>query len=263
MDSEVRQLFLSTGIHVPCLIQGDASARPLLLLHAWGESRRSFDRLAPLLEGFRILAPDLRGHGDADKPANGYSLEDQARDVAAILDALALESAAVLGSSSGGYVAQQLAVMQPERVDALILVGSPLTLQGRPAFADEVDALADPLDEDWVRQSLLWFPLGQAVPGWYLDDRVADGLKMPAHVWKSVLAGLCLAAPPTETGTIHAPTLILWGEQDGFLPRSQQELLAARIPGSVLKTYAGTGHVVLWECPELVAADTRAFLAKL
>jgi pimeloyl-ACP methyl ester carboxylesterase len=262
MDSDVRRLNLATGITVPCLVQGDASAQPLLLLHAWGESRGSFDRLAPLLEGFRIFAPDLRGQGDADKPATGYSLEDQARDVAAILDALGLESATILGSSSGGYVAQQLAVMQPERVDALVLVGSPLTLQGRPAFYDEVEALTDPLEEDWVRQSLLWFPLGQAVPRWYLDDRVADGLKMPAHVWKSVLAGLCLAAPPTESGTIHGPALILWGEQDGLLPRSQQETLAARIPGSVLKTYAGTGHVVLWECPELVAADTRAFLTQ-
>ncbi|TNB70438.1 alpha/beta hydrolase [Arthrobacter sp. BB-1] len=262
MDSDVRRLFLSTGIHVPCLVQGAAPAQPLLLLHAWGESRRSFDRLAPLLEGFRIFVPDLRGHGEADKPATGYSLEDQARDVAAILDALGLRSAAVLGSSSGGYVAQQLAVMQPERVDALVLAGSPLTLQGRPAFADEVEAVTDPLDEDWVRQSLLWFPLGRAVPQWYLDDRVADGLKLPAHVWKSMLAGLCQAAPPTETGTIRAPALILWGEQDGLLPRSQQETLAARIPGSVLKTYAGTGHVVLWECPELVAADTRAFLAQ-
>ncbi|UEL27713.1 alpha/beta fold hydrolase [Pseudarthrobacter sp. L1SW] len=262
MGSDVRRLFLSTGVHVPCLVQGAASAQPLLLLHAWGESRRSFDRLAPLLEGFRIFVPDLRGHGEADKPATGYSLEDQARDVAAILDALGLKSAAVLGSSSGGYVAQQLAVMQPERVDALVLAGSPLTLQGRPAFADEVEAVTDPLDEDWVRQSLLWFPLGRAVPQWYLDDRVADGLKLPAHVWKSMLAGLCQAAPPTETGTIRAPALILWGEQDGLLPRSQQETLAARIPGSVLKTYAGTGHVVLWECPELVAADTRAFLAQ-
>ena len=229
-----------------------------------------FHRLVSSASGNSVLASLIEGLSGPTNRARVWRGRTQAgaqertvREHQAILDALALESAAVLGSSSGGYVAQQLAVMQPERVDALILVGSPLTLQGRPAFADEVDALADPLDEDWVRQSLLWFPLGQAVPGWYLDDRVADGLKMPAHVWKSVLAGLCLAAPPTETGTIHAPTLILWGEEDGLLPRSQQELLAARIPGSVLKTYAGTGHVVLWECPERVAADTRAFLAKL
>ena len=95
MDSEVRILQLGTGIRVPCLLAGDASAKPLLLLHAWGESRRSFDRLIPLLAGFRIVAPDLRGHGEADKPRDGYALEDQAEDVAAIFDALQLVGTAV------------------------------------------------------------------------------------------------------------------------------------------------------------------------
>jgi pimeloyl-ACP methyl ester carboxylesterase len=260
MHSGVRILQLSTGITVPCLLQGDPGAKPLLLLHAWGESRRSFGRLVPLLPEFRVAAPDLRGQGDADKPGNGYSLKDQAADAAAILDALQLESAAVLGSSSGGYVAQQLAVGDPDRVDALVLVGAPLTLHGRPAFADEVEALAGPIDEDWVRQSLLWFPLGSPVPGWYLEDRVRDGVKMPAHVWKGALQGLYQATPPTEAGAISAPTLILRGGQDGLLPPADHETLAARIPRSILKSYPGVGHLVLWEVPERVAADTRAFL---
>ncbi|MGX1159968.1 pimeloyl-ACP methyl ester carboxylesterase [Arthrobacter sp. SLBN-100] len=225
MDSEVRILQLSTGIAVPCLLQDEPDAKPLLLLHAWGESSRSFDRLVPLLPEFRIAAPDLRGHGDADKPDNGYSLEDQAADAAAILDALQLESAAVLGSSSGGYVAQQLAVLDPDRVDALVLVGAPLSLHGRPSFADEVEALAGPLDEDWVRRSLLWFPLGRPVPQWYLEDRVRDGVRMPVHVWKDALQGLYRATPPTEAGAISAPALILRGEQDELLPRAGHETL--------------------------------------
>jgi pimeloyl-ACP methyl ester carboxylesterase len=261
MDSEVGVLRLSTGIKVPCLLAGDPGADPLVLLHAWGESRRSFDRLVPLLPGFRLAVPDLRGHGEADKPAGGYSLAEQAGDVAAILDALHFDSAAILGSSSGGYVAQQLAVTDPARVAALVLVGSPLTLQGRPAFADEVEALTDPIDADWVRQSLLWFDLGQPVPQWFLEDRARDGLKAPAHVWKAALRGLMEAIPPTEAGTIHAPTLILRGGGDQLLPRADHETLAGRIPGSVLKSYPGVGHLVLWECPELVAGDTTAFLA--
>jgi pimeloyl-ACP methyl ester carboxylesterase len=85
MESEVRTLRLRTGITVPCLVEGDDGAQPVLLLHAWGESRRSFDRLVPLLTaGFRIYAPDLRGQGEADKPENGYSLAEQADDAAAI-----------------------------------------------------------------------------------------------------------------------------------------------------------------------------------
>ena len=260
MDSEVRNLRLTTGISVPCLVRGSADARPLLLLHAWGESRRSFDRLVPWLAGFRVYAPDLRGQGEADKPADGYSLAEQAGDAAAILDALDVRKAFVLGSSSGGYVAQQLAVGHPERVAALVLVGAPLSLRGRPAFADEVDRLTDPVDEDWVRNSLSWFPLLHAVPRWFIEDRVQDGVRMPAHAWKRILEGLCAATPPTESGTIHAPTLILWGAHDGVLPRRHQEALAARIAGAELKVYPGVAHLVLWECPEQVAEDMTKFL---
>ncbi|MCT9625759.1 alpha/beta hydrolase [Pseudarthrobacter equi] len=264
MHADIRQLRLRTGITVPCLVQDtDGTATPLLLLHAWGESRRSFDRLIPLLAGRRIVAPDLRGQGDADKPLNGYSLAEQAEDAAAILDALGMPRAAVAGSSSGGYVAQQLAVNNPEKIAALVLVGSPLTLQGRPAVADEVDALTDPLYEAWVRNSLTWFPLVHDVPDWFIEDRVRDGLSMPAHAWKSILNGLCGAIPPTESGTIQAPTLILWGGQDNLLPRTDQETLAARIPGSVLRTYPDAAHLVLWECPERVAEDITAFLRTL
>lgn len=263
MGSDVRDLKLRTGITVPCLVQGDPAAQPVLLLHPWGESRRTFDRVVPLLPGFRLYAPDLRGQGEADKPEAGYSLAEQAEDAAAILDALNVPGAAVVGSSSGGYVAQQLAVVHPEKVAALVLVGSPVSLRGRPAFADEVDRLTDPLDEGWVRDSLSWFPLVHDVPQWFLHDRVRDGLRMPAHAWKTILNGLCQAIPPTESGTIRAPTLILCGAQDTLLPRGDQETLAARIPGSVLKVYPDVAHAVLWEVPERVADDTAAFLRSL
>ena len=263
MDSEVRELRLRTGITVPCRIEGDAGAKPVLLLHAWGESRRSFDRLIPLLTGFRMYAPDLRGQGEADKPEDGYSLAEQAEDAAAILDALDVPRAFVVGSSSGGYVAQQLAVAHPDRVAALVLAGSPLSLLGRTDFADEVDGLTDPLDEDWVRDSLSWFPLVHEVPRWYTENLVRDGLRMPAYAWKAILNGLCDATPPTESGTIRAPALILWGAQDNVLPRAGQEALAARIPGSVLKVYPDVAHPVLWECPERVAEDAAAFFRSL
>ncbi|MCC3270365.1 alpha/beta hydrolase [Arthrobacter gengyunqii] len=72
MESEVRNLKLHTGIRVPCLVQGDTEAPPVLLLHAWAESRRSFDRMVPGLTDFRVYAPALRGQGDAEKPQVGY-----------------------------------------------------------------------------------------------------------------------------------------------------------------------------------------------
>lgn len=271
MDSTVRELRLRTGITVPCLVDGledgRADGRPLLLLHAWGESRRCFDRLIPLLrEGapeLAIIAPDLRGQGQAEKPVAGYSLGEQAEDVAALLEALVVRETYVLGSSSGGYVAQQLAVTHPDAVAGLVLVGAPLSLKGRPAFEDEVERLIDPIDAGWVRESLSWYRLLHTVPSWYIENRIRDGVAMPAHAWKAILHGLCEASPPTEGGAIDVPTLILWGAHDSLLPRRHQEALAARIGGSRLEIYESTGHLVLWEVPERVAADTAAFLAGL
>jgi pimeloyl-ACP methyl ester carboxylesterase len=255
---------LATGVTVPFIAHGDPAGTPLLLLHAWGESLGCFDRLIPLLPGtVYVLAPDQRGHGDADKPAAGYALVDFADEVAAFMDALGLTSAVLAGSSSGGYVAQQFAVARPHRVIGLALIGSPRTLQGRPSFADEVDRLSDPVDQAWVRDSLEWFARFRDVPEWYITDRVRDGVRIPAHVWRQSLEGLYTAVPPTESGTITAPTLIIWGDRDELLSRDDERALSTAIPNSRLVVYDGTGHLVLWEQPERLAEDLTDFINTL
>lgn len=266
MDQEavVRRVGLSTGLTLPYVSVGPSSATPVLLLHAWGESRGSFDRLLPLLPNtVRAIALDQRGHGDAERPKTGYSVAEFADDVVALMDALGLSSAVLLGSSSGGYVAQQVAVTNPRRVAGLVLVGSPRSLQGRPSFADEVDQLSDPVDAAWVRGSLTWFPLFHEVPESYIEDRVQDGTRIPAHVWRESFNGLCDAVPPTDTATITSPTLIVWGDRDELLSREQEEDLAVSIPGSRLVVYENTGHLVLWEQPDRLARDLTTFVENL
>ena len=146
-DRITRRVHLATGVTVPYLEQGDPQAAAVLLLHAWTESSACFDRLLQAMPPtLRVFAMDQRGHGEADKPADGYALVNFADDIEAFMDAVGLQSAVLLGSSSGGYVAQQLAIQVPHRVDGLVLVGAPRSLQGRPAFADEVDRLTDPID---------------------------------------------------------------------------------------------------------------------
>lgn len=255
---------LETGVSVAYTALGDPEGVPVLLLHAWGESLGCFDRLTPLLPTtIRALAIDQRGHGDADKPANGYSLLSVADDVTAFMDAVDLSTAVLVGSSSGGYVAQQVAISDPDRVSGLVLVGSPRSLRGRPSFADEVEQLTDPIDRAWVKESLTWFPRFHEVPEWYIEDRVDDGARVPARVWRLALAGLTDAMPPTDVGTIDAPTLVIWGGRDELLPRADTEALAASIPSSRLLVYADTGHLVLWEQPERVAADLADFVDQL
>jgi pimeloyl-ACP methyl ester carboxylesterase len=261
---DVRTARLATGIAVPWVASGDPTGVPVVLLHAWGESRRAFDRLrSSLPPSVYAVAWDQRGHGDADRPADGYSLREAADDVAAFLDAVGLTRAVLVGASSGGYVAQQVAVDHPARVAGLALVGAPRSLRGRPPFADEVDRLRDPVDPRWVRASLEWFPLVQPVPDWYLDDRVADGARMPAHVWRAALYGLSDALPPTESASITAPALVIWGAEDHLLPRAEQEALCAALPESRFLAYPATGHLVLWEQPDRVAVDVTAFVQGL
>jgi len=252
---------LRTGVSIPYEEHGDPEGRSLLLIHAWGESRGSFSRLLPLLPmAVHAYAMDQRGHGDADKPPAGYAMADFVADLASFQDELLTGPCILVGSSSGGYVAQQFAIDHPERTLGLVLIGAPRSLHGRPPFADEVDRLTDPIDREWVRSSLEWFEFHQPVPDDFLADRIDDGVRMPAHVWKSALAGLSQAAVPTEIGTIRVPTLIISGDRDDLLPDDNASKLATAIPGSRLVTYQSTGHMVLWEQPERIARDIGAFV---
>jgi rifampin ADP-ribosylating transferase len=249
---------LPDGTILPYVEQGDPSGRPVVLLHAVGESWRSWGRLLPHLPpDLRAVAVTQRGHGDADKPDSGYRLDQAAADVVDLLDALGLDGAVVAGTSSGGLVAQQVAVEHAERVRGLLLVGSPRGLRGVsvPEWVRVVDALPVPVPPSVARSSIDAFPVGRPLPEDFVAQMVEDGTRLPARVWRAVMAGLLEAAPPTETGVIVAPTSLLWGDRDGVLPREEQERLTASVPGARLVVYEGTGHLVLWEEPERVAAD--------
>ena len=116
-DRQIGTVRLASGVTLAYSRRGEPSGVPVLLLHAWGESLGCFDRLFPLLPAaMDVLAMDQRGHGDADKTAGGYTLMDVAADVEAFMDAMDLKSAVLLGSSSGGSVAQQVAIGIPHRV---------------------------------------------------------------------------------------------------------------------------------------------------
>jgi pimeloyl-ACP methyl ester carboxylesterase len=207
-DPRVRHVRLATGVSITCTSTGPSSATPVLLLHAWAESRRSFDRLLELLpESVHAIAIDQRGHGDSECPDVGYSLDSMAEDVEGFMDAWGISTAVLVGSSSGGYMAQHVAVRNPNRVTGLVLAGSPRTLQGRAPFADEVDRLTDPIDPDWVRRSLTWFPRFHHVPAWYIDDRVRDGARVPPGYGATpCTVSLLRSLRPTPARSRHQPS---------------------------------------------------------
>jgi rifampin ADP-ribosylating transferase len=254
---------LPGGLRLPYVEQGDGSAGALVLLHGYVESWRSFERMLPLLPpALRAVAFTQRGHGDADKPPAGYELGQASADVASFLDAVGLERAVLVGSSSGGYVAQRFALDFPARVRGLVLLGAPRSLRTPPAIARRIEQLEDPVAPELVREFVAATSSG-SVPPAFLATMAQEAAKAPARVWKAVLAGLVGATPPTETGVIGAPTLLIWGAEDTLVPLADQRRLAAETPRAQLLVYEQAGHVVHWDQPERVAADLTAFVRAL
>jgi pimeloyl-ACP methyl ester carboxylesterase len=250
---------LQGGLELPYVEQGDPAGVPVLLLHAWLDSRRCFDRvMAVLPEALHAFAFDQRGHGDAPKPADGYALGDFAADVGAFMDAVGLDAAVLVGASSGGYVAQRFAVDNPGRTLGLGLFGCPRSLRGRrPPLADVLATLDDPIDRALARE-LNDGMVAREVPEAVMAVLCEENLKVPARVWRDALEGLLAADPPLDTGRVAAPALIVWGARDALLPRADQEAMAMEIPNARFVVYADVGHLPVVEAPADVAADISA-----
>jgi rifampin ADP-ribosylating transferase len=257
----MRRIALATGVELAVHEHGEGV--PVLLLHAWGETHRTFDRLLPLLpDTMHLVVPDQRGVGQSSKPADGYTLLDGAADMTALLDALEIDTCWLIGTSSGGYLAQQLALEHPARVRGMALVGSPSNLQGPlpPAFSESLSSFHDPVtraDVDALQGAL---PLHSPVPGSFVEDQMRAALSIPRHSWLASVDGLVRAVPPIDRGRIGVRTLILWGGEEDVLPISQAGELLAAIEDSQIVVYEGTGHLVLWEQPQRVAKDVTAFI---
>jgi non-heme chloroperoxidase len=267
MPPVVQHVELPGRVKLPYVEQGDPSGVPVVLLHAIADSWRSFERVMSYLpESIHAFALTQRGHGDASRPARGYHSRDFAADLAAFVDALHLEAAVVVGGSSGGFVARRFAIDHPECTLGLVLLGSPATLRDKPGVQEMWDStiseLKDPISSDLVRE-FAEGTLTRPVPQAFLETIVQENLKAPAWVWRATFQGLLDDDSLRELGKIKAPTLIVWGDRDAILPRSDQETLAAAITGSRLLVYPGAGHAFYWEDPGRVASDLTAFIAEL
>jgi len=255
------QVVLRDGTSVAYDDQGPTDAPPVLFVHAWAESLGAFDPvLSRLPPDLRVLGFDQRGHGRSDRPRSGYDLASLSADCLDFLDRRGVASAYVVGSSSGGYVAQQLAVSAPDRVRGLVLVGAPHDLEHVPAMADEVMGWTDPIPPETIRAFNAALQLKGDVPADYLEARVEDGLALPAAVWQAALRGLTKSPRPTRDGGIDRSALGLWGDDDQLLGEEQLAGLRSVLPHAEVVRYPGTGHLVLWERPDEVAADVVRFV---
>jgi pimeloyl-ACP methyl ester carboxylesterase len=96
-----------------------------------------------------------------------------------------------------------------------------------------------------------------------LDELVGELLKMPAHVWRELFTGLLQYDDREQLARVMAPTLLIWGDQDGLVRREVQEELIERIPSAHLIVYEGIGHTPRWEDPSRFATDLTDFVDRL
>jgi non-heme chloroperoxidase len=259
-----RTVTLSGGLRLPYVETGNPGGPPVVLLHGYTDSLRSFDLLLPHLPAsYRVIALSQRGHGDASRPPQGYRPRDLADDLARVMDALCVESAVIVGHSMGSQVALRFAIEHAERVRGLALIGAFASLGRNPVIRElnisSVAVLSDPVPAAFAREFQA-STLANPVQAEFLDTVVAESLKVPARVWRAALAGQMDEDVTAELGAVDVPTLLLWGDRDAIVGRGDQEALVGALPNAVLAPYAGAGHAVHWEVPERVGADLVAFV---
>jgi pimeloyl-ACP methyl ester carboxylesterase len=259
----LKYVLLRTGIKLHYAKQGNPSGEPVILLHGYADSWRSFEPiLSEFSFAFQTFALDLRGHGNSDKPEDGYKVEDFVADLEGFMDSMGLERSNIVGHSLGSFIAQVFAAEHPDRIRKLLLISSAPSASDNAilrGLKTEVDALGDPVDKAFVEAfQEPSSPLAQD----FMDTIISESMKVPAHVWQKVLSSLLQIDNSAILGSIEAPTLIAWGSRDTIFTRADQDMLITKIPHAILKAYEA-GHAIPWEMPRELVSDMMEFMNRL
>lgn len=255
---------LKSGPRLHCAEYGSAAGAPVVFLHGWPDSWFSFSRVLALLpEDLRGIAFDQRGFGESDRPVSGYSIAEMAADAVALLDALGIEQATLVGHSFGTFVARQVAIAHSERVAALMLIGTgfPASNPVMRELQNSLSDLPDPIPEQFAREfqaSTAFRP----IPPDFFDRIVEESMKLPPRLWRLAIDRLIEYDDTKQLARIKAPTQLLWGDKDALFSRTEQDSFIAELPSARLTIYEETGHCPKWEQPERVAADIAALVAR-
>lgn len=240
------------------------AGEPLLLIQgmsgthaAWGRPFRSL-----LEERFECVVFDNRGIGFSGPAEEPFTTAELAGDTVGLLDALAIESAHVLGISMGGMVAQELALSRPERIRSLVLgctyCGGPEARLMDPAdLALLGEAYASGDFERAVRA--MWevnlSPSFRAEESRYADFRaISEAAPVPRETIEKQLGAVVAHDTSARLGGLDLPTLVVHGSEDRVLPAVNGDQIAALVPGARLEVLDGIGHLFWWEQPERSAA---------
>lgn len=279
------------GVSVYIQGRGDAADPAVLLLHGFGGSTFTWrGTLDPLVEaGYYVVAMDLPPFGLSDKSAAlDYSRTGLADLVIATMDEMGIESAVIVGHSMGGEVTAYLGTRHADRVRGLVFVSggvfAAMPEGAMPTGGDNSGLLgmmenidpSSPLAGMLVRTFLTPERFTELLESAYIRTEVITpeviaGYQRPLQTddWPEGLLAFSAAEEKTPitledlAGVVeenNIPVLILWGEEDPWVPIALGETMHASLPASAMKTYAGVGHLPMEEDPDGFNADLIAFL---
>ena len=247
---------------------------PLLLIHGLAGSWQNWLETIPYFARTRrVLAPDLPGFGDSPLPPEKISIPGYGRLLDHFCTSLGAERGSVIGNSMGGFIAAEVAIAHPQRVDKLVLVSAAgitaehqrneraLALMRRFEAAlawasthPKPNFLLRPRGRQALR---LVFAHPEKLPGPLLFEQ-AKGSGKPGFI--DALDALSAYPLRDRLERISVPTLIIWGERDRLVPLRDADVFEELIPDARKIVYADTGHVSMLERPARFNQDVDDFL---
>jgi pimeloyl-ACP methyl ester carboxylesterase len=237
------------GIDLHYEIRGEGE--PLVLLHSGTRTARMYD---PFVETYatkyRVIVPDLRGHGGSTNPDGDWTTRSMAKDVFALLDHLGVERFKGIGTSAGAVTLLHMATQQPDRVEAMVVVGvgTYLPVECRKTLAATDADKMSAAGWDAYRK---WHPGG--------DEQIRA-----LFDWVASLADSYddMTFTPAKLATIKARTLIVHGDRDYCFPSSMAQTIYEAIPNAYLWVVPNGGHVpITGSDAPIFESRTMAFLA--
>lgn len=234
----------------------------IVLLHGFCGSSAYFEQVIPLLSGsYRVIAPDLRGHGASDAPLGAYSIDQMANDVLALLNALEISEVYLLGHSLGGYITLSFAQRYASRLKGFGLIHS-------TGYPDSEEAREKRLQSvSTIQNDGITAFVDALVPGLFAPGAAPQLLERAKEIgYKTAPQGaagaaLAMRERPDRRDVISAsalPVLLVAGAEDGLVPA---ERTFTSDKANVTKaTISGAGHMSMYEAPERLSEIIREFV---
>ena len=230
-------------------VAGDG--HPLILVSGLNGVARYWEpQVAALSAKYRVVSYDQRGTGQSDQRQRVFSVDQMARELAALMDALGIERAHIVGLSTGGAIGQTLAIEQPQRVARLVLCST--WTHCDPWFRRLFEARREMYQQCGPELHAKFHPLFLYPPDYVnahdaeieAEQKRAPTKSSPVEVSVGRINALLAFDRRAGLHTIKAPTLIIAGDNDYITPSYHSQALARAIPGSKLVIFNGGGHSV-------------------